>query len=414
MSIGREHGSCGMRAASFVSICCALALQTSELAGTPNNRVPFTLPSLSSDTAPPGTCKTDLTRQLRALDVPGLAAAIVKNGRIVCTAAAGLADIEQNRPVTPNTLFLIASVSKTITATAVMQLYDERKLQLDDDINRYLPFKVRIPASPSAPITFRQLLNHTSSIKDNTTYINCPGTCAYGSKISPFVTRGKDSPISLADLTRGYLTPDGAYYDQVKNFEPKPPGAKAEYSNMGIVLAGYLVEVISGMPFDEYCAVNIFAPLGMGKTSWRLGGIDRSLLAEPYDKTSSGYVPYGQYGEPDYPDGMLRTSAVELSSFIITYMQGGRYRGQRILKARTVKEMLRTQTPLDPSQGLAWSSQTINGRTVWGHDGDDNGAGTKMWLDRDRRTGVILMTNGIWKDDGNTLLAALFREADDY
>jgi CubicO group peptidase (beta-lactamase class C family) len=201
---------------------------------------------------------------------------------------------------------------------------------------------------------------------------------------------------------------------EVKNFEPKAPGTKNEYSNMGIVVAGYLVEVISGMPFDQYCKDNIFAPLGMTKTSWRLADIDRSLLAEPYDKSSSGYVPYGQYGEPDYPDGMLRTSAVELSRFIIAYMQGGRYRGQRILKPRTVKDMLRTQTPLDSSQGLVWSSQSINGRTVWGHDGDDNGAGTKMWLDPDRRTGVILMTNGIWKDDDNALLAALFREADGY
>src|SRR5712675_1456396 len=179
MDIGLKHGLPRMRAASVVSMCCALALLPSELAGAPNN--PFTLPSIGSDTAPPGTCKTDLTRQLRTLDVPGLAAAVVKNGRIVCTATAGLANIEENRPVTPDTLFLIASVSKTITATAVMQLYDERKFQLDDDINRYLPFTVRIPASPSAPITFRQLLNHTSSIKDNTTYINCPGTCAYGS-----------------------------------------------------------------------------------------------------------------------------------------------------------------------------------------------------------------------------------------
>src|SRR5262249_34119564 len=161
--------------------------------------------------------------------------------------------------------------------------------------------------------------------KDNTTYINCPGTCPYGSTISPFVTMGADSPISLADLTEGYLTPGGAYYDQMKNFEPKAPGAKSEYSNMGIVLAGYLVEVISGIPFDQYCKENIFAPLGMAKTSWRLADIDRSLLAEPYDKSSAGYVPYGQYGEPDYPDGMLRTSVLELGRFIIAYMQGGRY-----------------------------------------------------------------------------------------
>jgi CubicO group peptidase (beta-lactamase class C family) len=405
-----------MRAGSILCICYALALFPSELAGAPNNQSagPLATPMTGPDAAPAVTCKTDLTRQLRTLDVPGLAAAIIKNGRIACTATAGLANIEQNRPVTQDTLFLIASVSKTIAATALMQLYDARKFQLDDDINKYLPFRVRIPAAPTSPITFRQLLNHTASIKDNTTYINCPGTCAYGSTLSPFVTKGADSPISLADLTRGYLTPGGAYYDQAKNFAAAAPGTVSDYSNMGFVLAGYLVELISGIPFDQYCNDNIFAPLGMTKSSWRLAGIDRSMLAEPYDKSSSGYVPYGQYGEPDYPDGMLRTSVVELARFVIAYMQGGRYLGQRILKSRTVKEMLRSQTSLDSSQGLAWFSQSINRRTIWGHDGDDNGAGTKMWLDPDRKEGVILMTNGIWKDDENALLASLFREADGY
>jgi CubicO group peptidase (beta-lactamase class C family) len=416
MGTGREHHLRGMMAGAILCMCCALALYPIEAAAAPNNQPADTLtaPIFGSNAAPAETCKTDLTGQLQKLDVPGLAAAIIKNGRVACTAVAGMADIEQKRRVTPDTLFLIASVSKTITATALMQLYDERKFQLDDDINRYLPFRVRIPASPASPITFRQLLNHTASIKDNTTYINCPGTCAYGSSISPFVTRGADSPISLADLTKEYLTPGGAYFDQAKNFEPGAPGTISEYSNMGIVLAGYLVEVISGIAFDQYCKENIFLPLGMRNTSWRLAGIDQSVLAVPYDKSSSGYVPYGQYGEPDYPDGMLRTSVNELAYFVIAYMQGGRYRGQRILKARTVKEILRSQTSLDRSQGLVWSSQSIDGRTVWGHDGDDNGAGTKMWLDPANKDGVILMTNGIWKDDDNALLTNLFREAARY
>jgi CubicO group peptidase (beta-lactamase class C family) len=363
--------------------------------------------------AAPQTCSTDLTRQLRVLDVPGLAAAIVKNGRIVCTAAAGMADIGQQMPVTPNTLFLIASVSKTIVATALMQLYDQEEFRLDDDVNDYLPFKVFIPAAPAAPITFRQLLTHTASIKDNTKYINCPGSCPYGSSLGAFVTRGADSPISLADFTEGYLTPGGAYYDPSANFQPSAPGTTNEYSNMGIVLAGYLVERISGMPFDRYCRDRIFTPLGMEKTSWRLAGIDRSLLAMPYDKSSSGYVPYGQFGEPDYPDGMLRTSVSELASFLIAYTQGGRNNGRQILKTSTVREMLRRQTPLDPAQGLAWVSQSVDGRTVWGHDGADNGAGANMWFDPSRDEGVILMTNGIWNDDSK-LLAALFDEADGY
>jgi CubicO group peptidase (beta-lactamase class C family) len=359
-------------------------------------------------------CRTNLARQLQTLDVPGLAAAIVKNGRLVCTAAAGLAHIEQEKPVTPDTLFLIASVSKTITGTALMQLRDERRFHLDDNVNSYLPFKIAIPAAPTAAITFRQLLTHTSSIADNTKYINCPGSCAYGSSLGAFVTKGADSPISLAELTKGYLTPGGAYYDRAANFKSTPPGTVSDYSNMGTVLAGYLVELLSGLPFDRYCKEQIFTPLGMDTTSWRLEGIDRSILAMPYDKGSSGYVPYGQYGEPDYPDGMLRTSVKELGYFLISYIQGGQYNGQRVLKSRTVREMLKRQSPLDRSQGLVWVSQSIGGRLVWGHDGADNGAGAQMWFDPAKSEGVILLTNGIWADDDGALLASLFQEADRY
>jgi CubicO group peptidase (beta-lactamase class C family) len=178
-------------------------------------------------------CRTNLARQLRALDVPALAAAIVKRGRVICASAAGVANIEQEQPATPDTLFLIASVSKTITGTALMQLRDQGKFGLDDDVNRYLPFRVSIPAAPAASITFRQLLTHTASVADNTKYINCPGSCAYGSAISDFVTRGVDSPISLADLTRGYLTPRGPYYDAVANFKPGAPGTISDYPTWG-------------------------------------------------------------------------------------------------------------------------------------------------------------------------------------
>jgi len=183
---------------------------------------------------------------------------------------------------------------------------------------------------------------------------------------------------------------------------------------MGIVLAGYLVELMSGTPFDRFSQEQIFKPLGMDTTSWRLEGINRSLLAMPYDKAASGFVPYGHYGEPDYPDGMLRTSVKELAYFLIAYIEGGQYNGQRILRARTIREILKPQSSLDRSQGLVWVTQSINGRLVWGHDGADNGAGAHMWFDPMKSEGVVLMTNGIWVDDDGALLTSLFREADGY
>lgn len=324
-----------------------------------------------------------------------------------------MANIEENIPVTPQTLFLVGSVSKPVTATALMQLYDQGKFQLDDDINDYLPFKVHVPAYPQSSITFRQLLNHTSSIKDNKSYINCPEKCDYGASLIPFVTRGADSPISLADFTKGYLQKDGAYYEENKNFEFGAPGTINEYSNMGIVVAGYLVEVISGKQFYRYCHDRIFAPLDMHKSSWKLAGIDYSILAVPYDKSKSGYVPYGHYGEPDYPDGMLRTSVVELANFLATYMQDGLYNHQQVLKSSTVRDMLKPQTSLDKSQGLVWYRDSIKGKTVWGHDGSDNGACAGMWFDPEENEGVIVMANGACHKE-RRLIARLFREADEY
>jgi CubicO group peptidase (beta-lactamase class C family) len=359
-------------------------------------------------------CSTDLEAQLEELDVPGLAAAVVKNGRIVCAGAAGMANIGEWRPAAPDTLFLVASVSKTVTATALMQLYDEGRFRLDDDIDGYLPFRVDIPSEPDEPVTFRELLTHTASIADNADYINCPGLCRYGSLMIPFITPGADSPIALADLVSGYFTPGGAYYDEDGNFEGEPPGTEADYSNMGIVLAGYLVEAISGVPLDQYCKQNIFAPLGMSATSFRLADIDPANLAMPYDLTDEEtFVPYGQYGQPNYPDGMLRTSANELSRFLIAYMQGGIYEGRRLLEETTVQEMLSSQTPLEEDQGLVWFQKSIGDRTLWGHDGSDNGAAAELWFDPEAGTGVVLMTNGMWSDPDD-LLETLFDEADSY
>jgi CubicO group peptidase (beta-lactamase class C family) len=217
----------------------------------------------------------------------------------------------------------------------------------------------------------------------------------------------------LRDFAEGYLNKNGAYYDARKNFLSKAPGIKYKYSNMGITLIGYLVEVLSGMPFDKYCQAHIFEPLDMHESSWRLAGIDRQILAVPYDKNESGFVPYGHYGEPDYPDGMFRTSVVELAKFLAAYMRGGEYHGQRILQSQTVAKMLKSQTSVSAHQGLAWYRNSIDGRKLWGHEGSDNGACAAMWLAPKNNTGVIIMANGVCEKE-EALVARLFAEAEDY
>ncbi len=355
--------------------------------------------------APIATCKTDLTSQLSKLHSPGLSAAIVKNGQVVCTAVAGMADTTKNIPVTPDTDFLWASVSKTVTVTALMELFDQGKFKLDDDINKYLPFKVSIPSCPNTPITFRELLTHTSSIKDN--------NLSVGDNVDNSVPG--DSPILLADFVKGYLTPGGTYYKRKKNFKKSCPGTVSDYSNIGITLAGYLVEVLSGQSFCQYTQNNVFTPLDMPNSSFKLAGLNQSLIALP---NGNGIL----YGEPDYPAGMLRTTPTLLGHLLIMYMQGGQYNGKQILKSTTVQRILTSQTALGSAssngitQGLVWYTVNTFGPITWGHDGDDNGAASNMFFDPTTHTGVLMVSNGEWSGDPGAVstMDKLFQEAAGY
>jgi CubicO group peptidase (beta-lactamase class C family) len=349
--------------------------------------------------APPPACATDLTPALAALGVPGLSASVVAKGRVVCTAVAGNAVVgaNGNTPVTPATDFLWASVSKTVTATAVMQLYEQGKFRLDDDIGDYIGFRVRVPSCTATPITFRQLLTHTSSITDNNAVIDS----------KPVAVSSGDPIVPLGDLVKGYLTPGGAYYHATANFDAGCPGTISDYSNMGVATLGYLVQVISGEDLYQYYRDHIFGPLGMTNSSFRLADLDRSLLAAPNGSEA-------QYGEADFPDGMMRTSPGQLGKFLAAYMQGG----APLLKPSTVQEMLKLQTTVGAAstggitQGLVWYTVDTFGPTTWGHDGDDDGASSNMFFDPAANVGVILVANGSWTGDPGAVatMRALFQE----
>ena len=361
------------------------------------------------DTRAP-TCATDLDSELGSLHVPGLAAGLVAHGQLACTAAAGMADIAAARPVTEDTLFALASTSKLVTATAVLKLFDDGKLGLDDDVNVYLPYRVAIPSCTDKPVTFRQLLTHTGSIADNAKWINCPGDCAYGTEPIPFVTRGADSPIAMADFTRAYLTPGAMYYSASANFEAGCPGTIDDYSNMGVVLLAAVAETIAGERFEQLTRDRIFAPLGMTESSWLLATIDPARLATPYDWTAAkGFFPYGQLGEPDWPDGGLRSSVVEMAKFL------GAFSDRTLLAPSTIDEAMRPQIPaLDDTQGLVWFYQDFGAHHVIGHDGSDNGVSTYMFVDPKTGAGVILLSNGVWTNAADALMAKLFDEAATY
>jgi CubicO group peptidase (beta-lactamase class C family) len=320
-----------------------------------------------------------IQNEMQTKHIPGLSAAIVIDDDIVWKNAYGYANIQKNKHVDNDTLFKIGSVSKTITATALMQLYEQEYFNLNDPINNYLSFNVIHPLYPSKDITFHMLLTHSSGINDNWEYMfNFVG----------------DSPIPFQTFLEEYLVPGGMYYDENNNFCTWEPGTSWRYSNIGVALIGYLVEVISGLNFTLYCENNVFNPLDMYESGWYLRDLDESNIAMPYHWNGTGYEPYGHIGWIDVPAGDLRTSPSQLINFLSMYIKNGSYNSQEILNSSTVNMMLSPQLPFNQNLGLIWWKNYIGDRIVWGHGGSDFGARAKMHFDPETKVGVVIFING--------------------
>lgn len=317
--------------------------------------------------------------------IPGLVASIVKYGDMIWSKGYGFASFNPDIPATEDTVFMLASVSKPITATALMQLYDEGKFDLHDPVNDYLPFEVKHSKYPDTDITFHMLLTHSSGIKDNWSVMHrYPG----------------DPPISLGQYMLDYLYPGGAFYNPDANFTKWEPGTKSKYSNIGGALVGYLVEAISGTSFEHYCQQNLFLPLGMVETSWFVSNLDPSNMAMPYIWNGYTYIPQGHYNACFYPSSTLRTSASQLSRFLAAFVKN-RYpiysmNDFRLLDCDTANMMVTPQIPeIDPDMGLFWFQviDSVGGKIYWGHAGGWYGAGTLMSFRPEDNIGVIILCN---------------------
>jgi CubicO group peptidase (beta-lactamase class C family) len=325
--------------------------------------------------------------------IPGFAVGIIKNDKIIWSDAQGKANIEKDIPMSIDAIMNIASISKTITATASMQLWEKELIDLDTDINDYLPISIRNPNFPDEPITIQQILTHTSSINDGSAY---SASYACG-----------DPKMSLKYWINNYLLEGGKFYNKDENFHDWKPGSKYDYSNVAFGLLGYIIEEVSKIPFNEYCKKNIFKPLEMNNTGWFISEIDTLNHIIPYIyiynvgllrkypknelNTVSTNCPLCYYSFPNYPDGLVRTSVSELSHFLIAIMNNGVYKNVRILKESTIKKMLTLQIKGDDCQGLCWEKESFE--SLWGHSGGDPGVSTDMYFNPDTKTGVITFQN---------------------
>jgi len=287
---------------------------------------------------------------------PSISACIIDKDEVVWSDGFGFSDKENNIYATDETVYQIASITKTVTGTALMQLFDLGYFELDDDVNEFLPFELRNPNFPELSITYRMLLSHSSSLADTNSYWDID-----------FLIEGPPFDGYPYPWLENYLTPGGSIYDPSIWSENYPPGERSSYANINFDIIAYLVEIISEEPFYEYCENHIFEPLDMGKTSYRLTDYSDEELAIPYF-----WNPYINRHERSqnwvfihYPAGGLFTTVKDLSHFLIAHMNGGVYNGTRILNEPTVEEMHKIQPPGNKNGfyfGLAWLSTS---RSVW-------------------------------------------------
>ena len=380
--------------------------------------------------------------------IPGLSVSVSKNGNLVWEKYFGYANLEDGIFVDENTMFILSSISKTITATALMHLFENSSFSLDDDIDDYLPFNVNHPDYPFIPISFRMLLAHTSGINDNW-------------YVMPYYEG--DSPFDLQDYLTQYFTPGSELYYSNANFTNSMPGENFNYSNIGAALIGLLVEEISNISFNQYCINHIFEPLQMNNSFWFLSEIeDTRQVAVPYQQSGGtgnscydigcGYyneescycddlcsyyedccndyefvcgdngtgsnpdnlTTFENYGYSDYPAGQLRASSNNLGKFMQMYLNDGIFNGTRILEPETISLIKNIQFPaINSQQALIWYYKNSDERYLFGHNGGDIGSLTEMFISFENDIGVVLLSNSNNYNGLIEIEKALFNFADE-
>jgi CubicO group peptidase (beta-lactamase class C family) len=314
--------------------------------------------------------------QLQHDDIAGATIAIVKDGKLLFAKGYGYADYEKKRPVSADeTLFRPGSVSKLFTWTAVMQLVEQGKLDLDRDVNAYLDYK--IPDAYGQPITLKNILSHTAGFDE---------------QVKDIFSAGGASP-DLGQYMKTHI-PARVY----------PPGTIPSYSNYGASLAGYIVERVSGRPFNEYIAENILKPLGMTHTTFAqpLPPNLAPLMSNGYELASDKSKPFEIIGP--FPAGSLSSTATDMARFMLAHLQDGQLGGARILRPETARLMHSRLSTLDPAaNGMCYGfyEESRNGQRIIGHGGDTVSFHSDLHLLPDAGVGFFVSHNS--RGRGNPL-----------
>ena len=322
-----------------------------------------------------------LTQLMQDYPVMGLSVAVVKEGKVVHTQALGWKE-EGKLPLQTTDLFRIASISKSFTATALLQLVEKKVISLDDDVSNLIGFPIRNPKFPETVITLRMLLSHTSSINDQ----------------------------------QGYFTLDAIHPEKNATWQAAynayAPGKGYEYCNLNFNLAGAILEKYSGLRFDAYIQENILKPLGL-YGGYDVDQLDKSRFATlyAYQRDSAKFIPspaayvskgeelktyISGYSTPIFsPTGGMKISAPDLAKYLLLHMNYGKVGKVRLISAAHSHEM---QTPLssDENYGLAlWKTDVlIPGVELVGHTGSAYGLYSAMFFNPEEKYGFVVISNG--------------------
>lgn len=342
---------------------------------------------------------------LKEFNAVGISVAVVKDGKIAYNKSFGYKDYDAKTPLENDDLMRIASISKSFTATSLLQLIDKGIISLNDDVSDLIGFKIRNPHHPDVPITLRMVLSHTASIRDKEDY-----------------------------FTLDHLNP-AVYGDCAESFFEYKPGEGYNYSNMGLNLAGTILEKVSGVRFDDYVRNNVIRKLGL-YGGHNVDSLDANKFARIYKWSDSLYVEsqgaykptadkmssyvFG-YSSPIFsPTGGVKISAHDLAVYMMMHMNYGEYNGVRIISEESAKAM---QTPVwlcenseEDQYGLCLNEfinyiddekYNVPGNYPVGHTGSAYGLNSIMiWSPADG-WGIVAMTNGYKSIKGKSFLKSL-------
>jgi CubicO group peptidase (beta-lactamase class C family) len=307
--------------------------------------------------------------QMKRLCIPGVSFVLVQDGKVVLAKGYGAASLEEGLPIlVDSTVMRIGSVSKSFVATAVLQLVEQGKLDLHADVNQYLT-AFQLEDAFRQPVTLAHLLTHTAGFED---------------------------PTEETTIEPAQVPPLGAYLAESMPPRTVPPGETFLYRNHGYALAAYIVEEVSGLPFDGYVARHILEPLGMTHSGYLLQPPLPENLAVGYFYEDSTQVPQPVDYDGTYPGGSLASTATDMAKFMMAHLNEGCYKGTCILQPSTIAEMHRRQagTPYD-GQAAAYGfvEATQHGQRLVGHSGAIRGFGNSLNLLPDHNLGYFLSFN---------------------